>query len=320
MVWSLGCNNPDRYQTVAAYPSIPSHFDSLIAPSDNPLTEESIELGNILFHDTRLSLDSSISCSSCHKVALAMADSLPISPGIKGRLGIRNAPSLLNAGYLGMINKDGGVRELDYQALTPIEDHQEMGISILEVSKRLKEDEAITQLASRAYNRDPDPYVITRSLGSFVRSLISGNAPYDDYINGDSTALTSQQIRGLNLFNSSRTNCSSCHIGHLFTNLKFEHNGTKSIYEDKGRGRITLQESDIGKFRVASLRNVILTKPYMFDGSFRDLDAVLEHYNNGGKPHKNKSDLIRPLGLSNQEKEDLKAFLKSLTDKSLATY
>ena len=158
---------------------------------------------------------------------------------------------------------------------------------------------------------------MTRSLGIFVRSLISGESKYDAYLQ-DSIVLSSAEERGRVLFHSKQTNCSSCHTGIFFTNHQFENNGALKVYSDQGRKLVTSKETDRATFKVPSLRNVAITGPYMHDGSYDNLESIIDNYNNGGFDHANKSPLIRPLYLDEQEKADLIAFLHTLTDKQFS--
>jgi len=168
--------------------------------------------------------------------------------------------------------------------------------------------------AKKAYDREPDPFVITRSIANFERSLISGNSKYDQYeFQGRTKALQSNELRGKELFFSAKANCSLCHGDFNFTNYAFENNGLYKTYADSGRMRLTRNEQDRALFKVPSLRNVELTAPYMHDGSMETLEQVVAHYNSGGRFHKNNN-LIKPLDLTKQEQKDLVAFLKSLTD------
>ena len=295
---------------------LPVHFPKPTIPINNPLTKEAIALGEKLFFDPILSRDSSIACNSCHHPQLAFSDSVAISSGVDGRLGFRNAPTLMNVAWLQLINKDGGVAKLDLQAMTPIEDQEEMDVSILKVAKRLNAQADYVDLANRAYQRPLDAFVITRALASYLRTLISSNSPYDQFVAGDSIALSEAAIRGKELFFSKKTNCSSCHSGFNFTNNEFENNGLYTLYKDNGRQRVTLLPEDEGKFRVPTLRNIELTAPYMHDGSLKTLKEVVNHYNIGGHSPANKSALIQALNLSASELDDLESFLRSLTDEA----
>jgi cytochrome c peroxidase len=287
-------------------------------PEDNLLTDSRIALGRKLFTDPALSLDSSISCTHCHLPHLAFTDGQAKSLGIEGRIGKRNAPSLINAGYLDLINRDGGVRRLDLQAMVPIEDENEMGISVLKVSERLNQNQAYRDLAQKAYQDTITPFVITRALGSFLRTLVQGDSPYDRYLQGDHSALSASARSGLEIFASERLNCTACHQGFNLTNNQFANNGLYHEYADLGRFVITLDSADIGRFRVPSLRNVALTSPYMHDGSLPDLDAVLDHYEQAGHhPTPWQSPELQAFTLTANEREDLKAFLEALTGSSI---
>lgn len=232
-----------------------------------------------------------------------------------GRQGFRNAPTLANLVYLTYVNKDGGVPKLDLQALVPIEDHDEMAFSVLRLADRLNEDESYQSAFLKAYNEKATPFTITRALGAFQRTLISGHSLYDQYTKGQ-RQLSEEALAGMSLFFSERTQCSSCHSGFNFTDNSFKNNGLYEVYDDWGRRRVTSLMEDDGKFRVPTLRNIELTAPYMHDGSLPNLEIVVEHYNNGGKIHPNKHPSITPLNLSNIEKNNLIAFLKTLTDSS----
>lgn len=297
--------------------TLPEGFPDLTIPDNNQLTQARVRLGKKLFYDPILSRDTSISCNSCHLQAHAFSDNKAISPGVEGRLGFRNAPTLANVAYLDVMNKDGGVTKFGIQALTPIEDENEMDLSILKAAARLNEIPEYVELSHQAYGKAPDAFVISRALASFQRTMISGNSPYDQfYIQGKMDVLTAQEQRGKTLFFSERTQCSTCHEGFDFTNGAFENNGLYLEYADQGRKRVTAQEEDRAKFRVPTLRNVELTAPYMHDGSVESLEDVVAHYNAGGEAHVNKSELIRPLNLTAAEQADLVAFLKTLTDES----
>ncbi len=292
----------------------PSHFPALPIPADNPPTLAKIELGKALFFDNRLSLDSTLNCSSCHLPKYAFSDTLAVSLGVNGSKGKRNAPSLVNSGFGKLFNKDGGVIKLDIFAMLPIEDHAEMHLPIRRLIKRLSTDSKLQAQSIAAFDQDLNPFVITRALSNYVRTLVSKDSKYDRFLTG-MDSLDIPEERGRLLFFSPENNCSTCHSGVLFTNHEFESNGTKAFYKDQGRKLITGKKSDRGKFKIPSLRNVELTAPYMYDGSFNTLDEVIEHYNQGGSNHPNKSELIKPLDLSKQDKNDIIAFLKTLTDK-----
>ena len=295
---------------------IPEGFPAPVFPEDNEMTAERIALGRRLFFEPALSIDSTISCGSCHIAAFAMGDSARISVGVEGRVGERNAPPLFNLAWQSSFMRDAGVPTLEMQVLAPVGEHVEMGFNINEAGLRLARDSSYAQASRATYGRAPDPYVITRALAAYQRTFISGNSPYDQYQRGDKTALSEEAQRGLMLFNGERLNCSACHGGFNFSDGSLQHNGLYLAYQDTGRARITMRSKDAGFFRVPSLRNIAVTGPYMHDGSVETLAEVLAHYENGGAGHPSQSTLVQGFSLSEAERGEVLAFLKSLTDQS----
>lgn len=297
--------------------NIPKHFPIPEIPEDNQLTISRVELGKRLFFDPLLSKDSTVSCASCHFPQFAFSDTIPLSKGINGGVTERNSPSLVNVAYVKELFKEGGVPSLEHQVISPLENPAEMGFQLKAAADRLAENPYYQAMAQKAYDRDFTPYVLVRAIGAFERTLIGGTSKYDEYIiSGKNKSIFSDsEYRGMELFFNKKTNCSTCHSGVLFTNFKYENNGLYEKYDNVGRADITLDKADKFKFRVSSLRNIEVTAPYMLDGSLSTLEAVVEHYNSGGKNHYQKNELIRPLGLIAEEKADLVAFLKTLTDK-----
>ncbi|WKZ76004.1 MAG: cytochrome c peroxidase [Vicingaceae bacterium] len=296
--------------------TIPKGFPLPLIPVDNELTESRVLLGKTLFYDPILSLDSSVSCATCHRLNLAFTDGQELSKGIVNRTGIRNTPTLTNIAYAFSLMFDGGAETLELQALAPIADHNEMNSDMNLVIERLKKNKKYISLFKKAYQREPDAFGITRSIAAFQRTLISGNSPFDKYyFQGDTTALSASEQRGMKLFFSESLACSECHSGFNFTNNHFENNGLYTVYADAGRARITNLSSDVGKFKVPTLRNAEYTSPYMHNGSFSSLEEVIAHYASGGKNHVNKSVLLKGFNIPETEKQDLIHFLKSLSDK-----
>ncbi|NVK28876.1 MAG: cytochrome-c peroxidase [Flavobacteriia bacterium] len=315
LVWIIGsCTHEDTSPQKASYLQVPDHFPAMEFPEDNAFTIDRWELGRELFFDPVLSRDSSISCGSCHKSEFALADNVDISPGVEGRIGFRNSPGLFNVGYYPKLMREGGVPTLEMQVLVPIQEHTEMDFNIVDASFRLANNDKYVRKSQRAYQRNPDPFVITRALATYERTMISGSSRYDKYLQGQTSALSASEKRGMDLFFSNRTDCSACHSGVFFTNNDFQNNGLYEVYDDEGRMRLTNDSADLALFRVPTLRNVEVTAPYMHNGSLSTLEGVIEHYNDGGENHPNKSGLIRPLSLSESEKQDLLNFLLTLTD------
>jgi cytochrome c peroxidase len=312
----FGCvkSRPLDTKNIESLTKTPQNFPKMLYPLDNQHTIERWELGKRLFFDPHLSIDSTVSCASCHLPQNAFANLQTTTSGVFNRPGTRNSPSLANIGYHPYYTREGGVPSLEMQILVPVQEHNEFAFNIIDLQERLQKSEEYNKMSQKAYNRNIDYFSIVRAIATFERSLISGNSAFDKYSNGNKKALSISEQKGLALFFSSKTNCSSCHTGINFTNYNFESNGLYDVYPDNGRERFTRKSTDAGNFKIASLRNVGITAPYMHDGSLESLEAVIEHYNSGGKDHSNKSSLIKPLNLTLDEKANLKAFLLSLTD------
>lgn len=300
--------------------TVPIGFPEIPFPDDNPFSQKKWELGKMLFYEKALSVDHSISCGSCHKTALAFSDNVAKSIGANQQTGRQNSPSLANVAYHPYYTRAGGVPTLEMQILVPIQEHDEFDFNIIDIAERLNQIPEYVQLSNKVFGRNPDPYVITRAISTFERTLVSGHSRYDQMLTtGDSSFLSLSERRGMSLFFSNRTSCSKCHSGFNFTNYAFENNGLYENYSDIGRARLTGNEADNALFKVPSLRNIALTAPYMHDGSIPDLLSVINHYDKGGHDHINKNSLIRPLGLTPNEKADLINFLHSLTDRNFIT-
>jgi cytochrome c peroxidase len=293
-----------------------SPLGALKVPDDNLMDTAKIALGKEFFFDKRLSLDESISCAVCHKPGLAFTDGLAKSNGILGRKSARNSPTLLNAAFLPKVMFDGEIPTLEMQAIVPIQDHNEMGMNIKDLLVRLKAVPEYQAAAQRIFKRDMDAWVLTRSLAAYQRSLISDNSPFDQYYYGKNNyAMNASAKRGWKIF-SEKLYCTQCHPAPYFTTFKVENNGLYENYPDNGRFRINNDSTEMGKFKIPTLRNIQITDPYMHDGSIESLSEVVDHYAAGGKKHKNKSQIIQPFTLTKREKKDLIEFLYSLTDMS----
>ena len=294
---------------------VPKGFPEIEHPEGNEFTTERWVLGKQLFYDPILSKDGSISCASCHDPSLAFSDNKSVSIGSGGLLGTRNAPSLANVAYHPYFTREGGLPTLEMQILVPIQEHDEFNNNIVLIADTLGKIPAYVEMAKLAYDREPDAFVITRALSQFERSMVSGQSAYDvEYNYGIDGSMSERAARGKILFESERPSCATCHSGFNFTNYSFQNNGLYDEYPDNGRERLTQDPNDKALFKVPSLRNVEVTGPYMHDGSITTLSEVIEHYNTGGSNHLNKNSLIKPLGLTEDDKTDLLAFLESLTD------
>ncbi len=298
------CGNEDRSFT--RIPPVPH-------PEENPFSEARAKLGEQLFFDKRLSVDNSLSCAGCHRPELAFTDGLPLARGVYGRQAMRNTPSILNSGYLRKLMYDAGVSTLEMQALVPLLEHTEMGMDMRELIAKLDTIAEYRKAARALYDRDFDPYVLTRSLSTYERTLTSFGSRFDAYYFEGKDVLTASEKKGYRLF-TGKLNCVSCHALPLFTNGLTAKNGYyQSGAEDAGVFRVTQDSSDIGSFKVPSLRNVAITAPYMHDGNMADLREVIRFYQHDNLLRDNR---IPVFTLSKTEEGNLLDFLKSLTDTS----
>ena len=292
-------------------------FGPISYPKDNAYRKEVAEFGKTLFFDKRLSADNSISCASCHVPSKAFTDGLAKSKGIHGKIAFRNAPSLLNVAYQKTLMADGQIPSLEMQALVPLQDTAEMANNMGELIRKLKAITFYQKKAKELFNRDFDAFVLTRSLAQFERTLLAKVAPFDEwYYHGNENAISVKAKKGWKIV-TEELYCAKCHPAPFFTNFKVENNGFYSQLEnhtDEGRFRITGDSSEIGSFKVPSLRNLSKTGPYMHNGSIKSIDEILEYYAKGGSKSKQQNKIIQPFILTNEKKESIKAFLKSLGD------
>ena len=295
---------------------LPKGFPMPSIPTDNALSDDRIALGKLLFFDKIMSRDNTISCGTCHETDKHFTDNLALSIGIEGRVGTRNAPSIVNIAYAPYLFWDGGNPTLEQQVLAPIDNHNELDYDVNKIIERLLKHPNYPTLFQNAYDQPPNVYTLTRALACYERSLIMGNSRYDDYLqNNNSSALNTSEKNGMAIFMGERGECFHCHGGFNFTDNSFQNNGLYTTYADSGRMHITAKLQDYGKFKVPSLRNVEKTAPYMHDGSLATLEEVVDHYNKGGHQSLTKSIFIQAMGLSDEEKKDLVNFLKALNEK-----
>ena len=280
-------------------------------PTDNEPDNQKIALGERLFFDPIVSIDSSISCASCHKEVYGFADDVAISPGVEGRLGKRNSPSLWNVGYQPYFMREGGVPTLEMQVLVPVQEHSEMAFNMVLLAQRLNANTAYKNDFLEAFGDSASAYTITRALAQYERTLIQEPTAFDEYVRGENGALSVAAKKGFELFYG-KAGCDHCHSGPLMTNFGFYNNGIQISTDDYGRAELTLDSADFYLFKVPSLRKVVLTAPYMHDGSLASLRDVLEQYNQGGVGHDYTSDGIEPLNLNESELVALEEFLSTL--------
>ena len=260
-------------------------------PEANPLTVEKIDLGRRLFNDRRLSRDGTTACASCHDPARAFSVDRAVASGVFGRVGRRNAPALLNRGYGRLFFWDGRSRSLEDQVLQPIQDPNEMDLT----------------LADAADRTGVDATTMSQALASYVRSILSGDSPYDRFVAGDREALPADALAGMRIFRG-RGNCSACHIGPNFSDEHLHNTGV--AWRD---GRLIDSGAGHGEFKTPTLREVARTSPYMHDGSLTSLEQVVDYYDRGGNTNPRLDPELRALGLSNEDKRNLVAFLRALS-------
>ena len=287
--------------------------------SGNTLTNEGFILGRKLFYETRLSKDNTISCGSCHQNFAGFSHSAhPLSHGINGLFGIRNAPGLFNLNWHPSFMWDGGVNHLEIQPLAPITNPVEMDESLENIMAKLKKDVVYRQMFTDAFGDTTiNSQLIFRAMAQFQGMLVSANSKYDKNVRGESDAeFTAAESRGLKLFNEKK--CNSCHVPPLFTDFSFRNNGlsVNALLKDSGRAHITGLASDRYRFKVPSLRNVTVTGSYMHDGRFASLAQCLMHYNNGIQQTENLDTLLQGgIPMTTSEMQDIIEFLGTLRDK-----
>lgn len=358
MIW-LALAAAGLGSTLAAQESyqwnLPKGFPKPYVPADNPMTAAKVELGRYLFYDTRMSVNGTESCASCHKQELAFTDGRAVGLGATGQLHSRSAMSLVNVAYGAVLTwSNPEMKSLEQQALVPMYGEHPVELGLREGDRflpTLRSDSTYQPLFKRAFPSDADPFTVsnvTKALASFERSIISARSPYDRYhYDRDDGAISDSAKRGEILFFNQHLSCFRCHGGFAFSDatesergagrpVEFHNTGLYNVpglfsypAPNVGIYEFTKQSADIGKFKAPTLRNIALTAPYMHDGSIPTLEAVLDHYAAGGRaipsgPHAgnghdnpNKDSLIGGFTLSPQDRADLVAFLNSLTDEAV---
>lgn len=296
--------------------SIPVGLDLYMPiPEDNPLLTDRVDLGRRLFSDPILSRESTLTCATCHDPRRVFTDGRSLSVGVFGRKGVRHVPTLINRGYGQAFFWDGRAARLEDQVLQPIENPTELGLTVEEAIERLNGDRDYVSRFETAFARTPNAQDLARALASYVRTILSGDSPVDQYFGGDSEALRPEAREGLRLFRG-KAHCTTCHLGSTFTDERFHNTGVawrNGEWLDAGRVAVTGNEADRGAFKTPTLRDVALTAPYMHDGSFTTLDEVVDFYDRGGNPNPNLDAELRQLELTTAEKQALLAFLRALS-------
>jgi cytochrome c peroxidase len=300
------------FEVPANFPSPTYNF------SNNPVTKAGFELGRKLFYDPMLSRDNTISCGSCHiQTAAFTHHGHGLSHGIDDLLGKRNSPPVMNMAWSETFFWDGGVHNLDLVTPNPIENPVEMDLKFSVALDKVRNNSDYKKMFKAAFgSEEVTSAKFLQAMSQFMNMLVSANSRYDKYVRGEGETLSSDEIEGLNLF---KQKCSSCHSTDLFTDNGFHNNGLSLAFADSGRYNITLNPSDMGKFKTPSLRNIEKTKPYMHNGSIGSLESVLNHYASGVKQSATLDPLLQQNGqlgipMTEDEKAKIILFLKTLTD------
>jgi len=307
----------NMYRIVLSLAALVLMLAAFLPAEKAALTSE--DLGRMLFEDNILSSDQSISCASCHIEAFAFSDTATVSLGVGGQKGTRNTPAITNMTYRASFFWDGRSPSLEHQVLQPIENPVEMNLPLPIALERLRHSARYQGYFRAAYGRQPDSLNLAAALADFVRTLETGNTPFDRWMRGDAAAMSDSAVRGRKVF-MEKGKCFDCHFGPDFTGDEFRNIGLfdgKALH-DSGRFAISKDSTDLGRFKVPGLRNIAVSAPYMHNGSFRTLREVIDYYDQPDKfvTHSINRDtlLAKPLGMSEQEKTDLEAFLRALTD------
>jgi cytochrome c peroxidase len=285
---------------------------ALNVPRDNPLMEEKVALGRQLFFDKRLSADGTLACITCHIPARGFSDGRPLSSGLNERKPGRNTPTIVNRAFGRSYFWDGRANSLEEIILLTL--RVQLGSTDDEVVEKFNRIRGYPEQFQRVLSTPVTTDGVVKALATFVRTIFSGNSPFDRFQAGDRTALSVEAQRGFKLFKR-KAKCTKCHKGFNFTDEQF-HNTGIGLYDpdpDLGRYDVTNRDEDKGAFKTPTLRDVSHTAPYMHDGSFGTLEEVIQFYDEGGIKNPYLSEELKPLHLTFQEKGNLLAFLNSLT-------
>jgi cytochrome c peroxidase len=302
-------------------PQAPLGLPAVPFPRDNPYTPEKAELGRVLYFDTRLSSDNSVSCASCHAPEFGFTDGAAFSTGIGGQVGGRSAPTVINRAYSTVQFWDGRAASLEAQAKGPIANPIEMTHEMDEtaahqaVVEKLRAIPGYRRMFKAAFdNEEFDMDHIAKAIATFERTVLSGNSAFDRYRAGETSAMTEQQVRGMDVF-FNKAACDSCHLGFNFTDSSYVNIGIGMEKPDPDLGRhvVSGREEDKGAFKTPSLREIEHTAPYMHDGRFKTLEEVVGYYDEGGHANPWIDQRMKPLKLTDRDKSDLVAFLKALS-------
>jgi cytochrome c peroxidase len=327
MFFSCSDDDSDEYQNIPIEFNVPSNFPALAYNLEtNPLTEKGFELGKKLFYDGRLASDGVVSCGFCHIQEDAFTHhGHTFSHGVGESIGTRNTPSIQNLAFQTTFMWDGATNHLDLQPIIPLTSPIEMDGNFENIISMMKNDSSYKKLFKQAFsNGEINAENMLKALGQFMVMATSSNSRFDKYRrNENGGTLSTNELEGYAIFNQK---CASCHATDIFTDNSFRNNGlpVNPALNDVGRYRVTELSEDLYKFKVPSLRNIEKTAPYMHDGRFYTLDAVLEHYNNGVVNSETLDSTLNSnstlgIPLTNNEKTKIIAFLKTLTDNQYLT-
>lgn len=305
------------------------NFPLMPSNGSNPVTQEGVELGRYLFYDPILSADSSISCSSCHQQKFAFSDSPnQFSKGVEGQLQVRNTPALFNLAWYKRLFWDGRVSDIEQQVFHPVTQRTEMNMNWNTVVKRISRSKFYRKKFAKAFGKVKlDSMLVSKAIAQFERTLISHNSKYDKVVRKEEK-FTMDELEGMELINEmNKGDCFHCHTTDadgLGTTGLFANNGLDSVFKDGGVGAITRSKSEIGQFKIPSLRNLLFTAPYMHDGRFKTLEEVLDFYSEGLKASPtidSKMTFAHRGGakLTKEEKRKIIAFLKTMSDSAFIT-
>jgi len=286
----------------------------VITPPDNPQTPGKVLLGKMLYFDTRLSKDNTISCATCHDPALGWSDAGPTSTGIAGQRGGRRAPPVSNAAYSPLQFWDGRAPSLEEQAKGPIQNPIEMGNTHDAMIKTVDFIPGYVEIFKAVFGAGPVTVdQVAQAIAAYERTIVTTDSPFDRFVRGDLNSLTPLEKKGLEIFNG-KGHCSACHWGGYFSDGRFHNLGVAPVgseQPDEGRFAVTKNPADVGAFKTPTVRDAAVRAPYMHNGSEKTLEDIVALYDRGGGPHDANLDrLMMPLGLTKQETEALVALMK----------
>jgi cytochrome c peroxidase len=331
LIQSCGKHDPylDNYTATPYELKIPEGFPAMEIPENNPMTVEGVALGRKLFYDEILSLDYSISCGSCHSPSSSFSDAAQFSAGVNGTLGNRQSMALINLGWSFGFFWDGRAATIEEQILGPVPNPVEMHLQWKDAANRLQNHESYPFLFKKAFDTyEIDSSLVAKAIAQFLRTMISGNSKFDK-VNRSEASFTPEESYGYDLFQRDKNegsgiiggDCFHCHPQPIFfqNNTEYLNNGLDATFTDLGRGAVTGNVNDNGKFKIPTLRNIELSAPYMHDGRFATLEETVEHYSTGLQNSATLSPLMKEVDnggliLPPTEKAAIIAFLKTLTD------